>query len=78
MTQSAAAQGSFEVGKPSLGDTAGRSAISGLFGHAEGDIITEPTIGKIGERGPELVVPLSSYKSRRRRDEDDWDMEGVA
>ena len=82
ITQNAAAQGSFEVGKPSLGDTAGKAAMAGLFsagGRAEGDIVTEPTISKLAENGPELVVPLSTYKSKRRRDGDnDWDMEGVA
>jgi len=44
------------------------SLFGGLFGllgmskHAEGGIFTQPTIGMIGERGPEAVIPLRSGK----------------
>jgi hypothetical protein len=64
-------QTNYAIGKPSLGDTLGGTlgnVIQGIF--AEGGVATEPTIAKLGERGPEAVVPLSSlaqYKSQRYR-----------
>jgi hypothetical protein len=39
---------------------------SGGFKFADGGIVTKPTIGIIGERGPEKVVPLSGESARRR------------
>jgi hypothetical protein len=56
LNSSAGSQGAFEVGKPSLGDTAGKQATA-LF--ADGGIVTEPTVARLGERGPEMVIPLT-------------------
>lgn len=68
ITQNASSQGQFETNKASLGDTAGKSfvnAAAGLF--AEGGVATEPTLAKLGERGPEMVVPLTPrYRSTRQ------------
>lgn len=61
LNSSAASQGNFINGKPSLGDTAAATAVKtgfGLLGAAKGDIVNEPQIRKIGERGPEMVIPL--------------------
>ena len=39
-----------------LGDIGG--AIGGVFGFQEGGIVTEPTLGLLGEAGAEAVIPL--------------------
>lgn len=64
-------QASFAVGKPSLGDTLGQG-LSGLLtggGKEQGGIVTEPEITKLGEHGPEMVIPLGRYKSKRPEEE---------
>jgi hypothetical protein len=66
ITGNANGQASFETNKASAGDTAVKGAIGALFGNADGGMITEPSTRIIGERGPELVVPVSRYKSRRQ------------
>lgn len=33
--------------------------IAGLFGFAEGGIVTKPSLGIVGEAGPEAIIPLS-------------------
>lgn len=35
------------------------SGIKNFFGFAEGGIVTRPTLGMVGEAGPEAVIPLS-------------------
>ena len=64
----ASGQANFTVGQPSLGDQLGKS-LAGLF--ADGGVAFEPTIAKIGERGPEAVIPIgpphiARYKSFRK------------
>ena len=59
-------QSNYAIGKPSAGDAAaqtGLGIVKDLF--AKGGIATEPTIAKLGERGPEMVIPLAQYKSMR-------------
>lgn len=34
---------------------------------ADGGVVTEPTVALLGERGPEMVVPLGPYRYRGRR-----------
>jgi hypothetical protein len=68
INSAASGQANFSVGKPSLGDSAGK-ALTSLF--AEGGVAFEPTIAKLGERGPEAVIPLGPphvprYKSFRK------------
>lgn len=36
---------------------------SGLWPFAEGGIVTRPTMGLVGEAGPEAVIPLNQYNS---------------
>jgi hypothetical protein len=47
---------------PGVGQIGGASSFSGLLGNvipfAEGGIVTSPTLGLVGEAGPEAVVPL--------------------
>lgn len=62
LNSAASGQGNFEVGKPSLGDTAG-AALTKLFD--AGGVATEPTNATIAEHGPEMVVPLKPKS-------DDW------
>lgn len=71
LTGNASAQGSFETNKASLGDTAAKQ-VTNLW--AKGGVATEPTIAKIAEHGPEMVVELpqsggkmAPYKSSRYR-----------
>ena len=64
VTSNATGQAGFETNKSSLGDAAGK-ALTGLF--AEGGVADHPMIAKLGEKGPELVVPLAQYKSMRER-----------
>lgn len=66
LNEAARGQSGFETGKASLGDSAGKAAASNLSLFAEGGVATEPTIAKIGEKGPEAVIPLGRYKSRRQ------------
>lgn len=69
ITQNATGQGSFETNKASLGDSAGK-ALTSLF--EKGGVAMEPTVAKIAEHGPEMVVPinkLNRYKSSRYEDE---------
>jgi TP901 family phage tail tape measure protein len=33
--------------------------VGGIFGFADGGIVTKPTLGLVGEAGPEAIVPLS-------------------
>lgn len=68
INQAASSQGNFVVGRPSLGDQVGKSLAS-LF--AEGGVAFEPTVAKLGERGPEAVIPIgppkmARYKSMRK------------
>jgi hypothetical protein len=44
-----------------IAGTAGKigGALKGFAGFAEGGIVTRPTLGLIGERGPEAVIPLN-------------------
>lgn len=37
----------------------GGGAIGGLFGFADGGIIRRPTVGLVGEAGPEVIIPLT-------------------
>ena len=70
LNNAANSQGSFEVGKPSFGDslakglsgalTGGATAAAGLF--ARGGVASKPTLARLGERGPEMVIPLGPYK----------------
>jgi hypothetical protein len=71
LNSAASSQGSFINGKPSLGDSLASGfakSVTGLLGPpgaAKGDIITEPQIRKIGESGPEMVIPLGGrYKKK--------------
>ncbi len=62
LNSSASSQGNFINGKPSFGDSLASGfakSVTGLLGAAEGDIINEPQTRVIGEKGPELVLPLS-------------------
>ena len=68
VNSAASGQANFTVGQPSLGDQLGKS-LAGLF--ADGGVAFEPTIAKIGERGPEAVIPIgpphiARYKSFRK------------
>jgi hypothetical protein len=45
-----------------LGSDAAAAAGSGIRGHAKGGIFTRPTIGLIGEAGPEAVIPLNRMR----------------
>lgn len=36
--------------------------------HAKGDIVTGPTLALVGEKGPELILPLSKSMRRRRQE----------
>lgn len=40
----------------------GAGEAGGIWGYASGDVITKPTVGLIGEAGPELILPLSNQK----------------
>jgi hypothetical protein len=60
--QAAQSQAGFEVGKPSLGDTAAKQ-LAGLFG--DGGIADRPQVAKLAEKGPEVVIPLGRYRTRR-------------
>ena len=65
----ASGQAGIEVGKASGGDTAIR-ALTGLFD--TGGVATEPTVAKIAEHGPEMVIPLNGrYRSQRPEDDDE-------
>ncbi len=79
LNQNASGQAGFEVGKPSFGDSLGKgaaAAVGNLFEH--GGIVTEPTIAKIGERGPEAVIPISRYRSPMRSQREPGDMREAA
>lgn len=74
LNQNASGQANFEVGKPSFGDALARGAantISSGFGlFDKGGVITEPTVAKIAEHGPEMVVPIGRYRSKRQIEEE--------
>lgn len=36
---------------------------------AEGGIVTEPTLGWIGEKGPEMVIPLAQQRRRQQKEQ---------
>lgn len=63
-------QANYAIGKPSAGDTATNGLITSIFG--EGGIADKPTVARLGERGPEMVLPLGRYQSNSR-DVDDED-----
>jgi hypothetical protein len=69
INSAASSQGNFSIGKPSLGDQLGKS-VAGLF--AEGGVAFEPQIARLGESGPEAVIPIGPphqyprYKSFRK------------
>jgi hypothetical protein len=44
-------------------DGGGGGFFSGLFGMAEGGIVTKPTIAMVGESGPEAVIPLNRMRA---------------
>ena len=57
---------------PGVGTIAG-GVIGGGIGLAtalfeEGGLVTQPTLGMVGEAGPELIIPLSASKRQRRED----------
>ena len=41
----------------------GQGAFGGVEKHAKGGIFTSPTLGIIGEAGPEAVIPLDDFKN---------------
>ena len=43
--------------KSAIGGVGG--AVKGLFGFADGGIVTKPTMGLVGEAGPEAIIPLN-------------------
>jgi len=40
------------------------SGVKSVFGFQEGGIVTRPTFGMIGERGPEAVIPLNRFAGK--------------
>ena len=49
--------GAKSTAKSAIGGVGG--AVKGLFGFADGGIVTQPTLGLVGEAGPEAIIPLS-------------------
>lgn len=43
-----------------LGQLAVQGAIAGAKAYAEGGIVTSPTVGLVGEAGPEAIIPLNN------------------
>ena len=70
INQATQTQANYAIGKPSLGDQLASGLVQSLF--AEGGVPTEPTIAKLGERGPEMVVPVPRYKSQRKSEYDSF------
>lgn len=43
-----------------LGSVAVQGAAAGVKAYAKGDIVTSPTLGLVGEAGPEAIIPLNN------------------
>ena len=52
---------------PSWGESGGESEPFGYDNEAQGRLVTKPTIARIADKGPELVVPMNSAAGNRVR-----------
>lgn len=65
---SQAARAGYENAGPGALGKAGSQILGALTGGLdEGGIVEEPTIAMIGEKHPEMVIPMPRYRSRERR-----------
>lgn len=65
VNNSTAARANYEVGGTTNSATNQAAKIIGAL--ADGGVVDEPTVAKVGERGPELIVPIMPRYGERRK-----------
>jgi len=53
-----------EIGQIGGGQTAGSNLLANIPGFQRGGLVRQPTVGLIGERGPEVIIPINEFNQR--------------